>query len=161
MTVNEIIAYQYAQTSGNIYELKQKALKTELVKGYGYFGAGASVGQKVRPSQFFIDSGWKYGATSFERIKEHMHPKHELWKEYCWNRSFARMLCAAVLIAKATPSKVSSQARTVRQQANLIRVAKKHIKKIETRLEKHPEKYAQVEVWIQERNNGIVARIAA
>lgn len=161
MTVNEIIAYQYAQTSANIYELKQKALKTELVKGYGYFASGASVGQKVRPSQSLIDTGWKYGATSFEKIKEHMHPKHELWKEYCWNRSLARMLCAAVLVSKGTPSKVSSQARTARQQTSLLRAAKSHIKKTESRLEKHPEKYAQVEVWIQERNNGIVARIAA
>lgn len=157
MTSKDIIAFEYAQTASRIYDLKQQALKTVLIPSYGYYAEGSNVGQRTKPLPDEYSKGnYKHGKTNFVKITEHMSPKSPLWKEYSYTRSRARMLCVAILLAKGLSRKeIDSQRR------DLVGKAKRYIKKVENRLSKQPQQYAQVEKWLAEREDARALRAAA
>lgn len=100
------------------------------------------------------------------RAKSYMSPRHERWQEYRHAKRRATILLAARLILKANngivPAKAEigpfvsmrifrSHARTATEQKGLAYAAFRQLRKLENRLRKQPERFANVESWLKQR----------
>lgn len=96
----------------------------------------------------------------------YMSPRHERWQEYRQAKRRATILLAARLILKANngivPAKdeigpfvsmriFSSHARTATEQKGLAYAAYRQLRKLENRLRKQPQRFADVESWLKQR----------
>lgn len=97
-----------------------------------------------------------------------MSPRHERWQEYRNAKRRATILLAARLILKANngivPAKVEigpfvsmgifrSHARTATEQKGLAFAAYRQLRKLDNRLRKQPERFADVEDWLRQRES--------
>jgi len=95
-----------------------------------------------------------------------MSPKHERWQDYRNARRRATVLLAARLILKANngvvPAKdevsplisigiFRSHARTASAQKALAHSGYRYLRKIDNRLRKQPQRFAEVGMWLEQR----------
>lgn len=121
-----------------------------------------------RVSQELKDQGWRWVKVKFQRVESHMSPRHERWQEYRTAKRRATVLLAARLILKANngvvPAKeeigpfigagiVRSHARTASEQKGLAYAAYRQLRKLENRLRKQPQRFADVEGWLKQRES--------
>ena len=147
--------YLYAQTAGQIYQLKAEARKTVTVEKW------------VRDQPLSGHPGyWTCKKIQVERLVAHMSPRDERWQDYQNAKRRATLLLAARLILKANngnvPAKAEmsplismgffhSHARTASAQKALALSAYRYLRKLDNRLRKQPERFAAVEEWIRKR----------
>ena len=108
-----------------------------------------------------MDAGWIFTKVKVERVESYMSPRHERWQEYQNAKRRATIALAMRLILKASDgivpdkSEISgllsmgffrSHARTVSAQKSLAYAAYRRLRKLENRLRKQPERFADVEV---------------
>ena len=97
-----------------------------------------------------------------------MSPRHERWQEYRNAKRRATILLAARIILKANNGNVPakeeigpfvsmgifrSHARTLSQQKGLAFAAYRQLRKLENRLRKQPQRFADVESWVRQRES--------
>lgn len=95
-----------------------------------------------------------------------MSPQHERWPEYRNAKRRATLLLAARLILKANDGVVPgkeeisplismrlfrSHARTASVQKALAHSAYRYLRKLDNRLRKQPQRFADVSAWLAER----------
>ncbi len=95
-----------------------------------------------------------------------MSPRHERWREYRNAKRRATVLLAARLILKANqgivPAKEEigpfvsigifrSHARTASEQKGLAFATYRQLRKLENRLRKQPQRFADVAEWVRQR----------
>lgn len=174
MTINEVIAYLYAQKAANIHQLKAEAYKATTSEKYAYRAPDRKTFRNKRPDQQLVDAGWTYGKVQFERVESYMSPRHERWQEYRTAKRRATVLLAACLILKANngivPEKVEiaalvqmgifrSQARTASAQKSLAYAAYRLLRKLDNRLRNQSERFDAVRAWTKAREERQVANV--
>ena len=112
--------------------------------------------------------GWVSDKMKVERIVSTMSPRHERWREYRNAKRRATILLAARLILKANngivPAKAEMgpfvamgifrpHARTATEQKGLAYAAYRQLRKLENRLRKQPQRFADVAAWVKERES--------
>lgn len=165
MTTSNVIAYLYAQTSEQIFKLKQAAYQATETEKFAYRSPDGKTFRNKRPSDSLIAEGWSFGKVKFMRVQTFMSPKHELWPAYVQAKRRAQVLMAARLILRANqgvvPTKVEipsmveagaleSQAPSQTRKA-LGFSAYRLLTRVENRRQKHPEKFADVATWLEQR----------
>jgi len=156
-----VIVYQYAQTAATIHQLKTDAYKSTTDEKWAYRSPDGKTFRNKRPDQHLLDAGWIFTKVKFERVESYMSPRHERWQEYQNAKRRATTALAMRRILKAgdgiVPDKreisallsmgiFRSHARTMRAQKSLAYAAYRRLRKLENRLRKQPERFADVEV---------------
>jgi hypothetical protein len=115
-----------------------------------------------------LDEGWTFGKVKFQRVESYMSPRHERWQEYRNAKRRATLLLAARLILKVNngivPAKEEigpflsmgifrSHARTSTEQKGLAYAAYRYLRKLDNRLRKQPERFADVEARVRQRES--------
>ena len=165
-TINEVIAYLYAETADTIRQLKSDAYKSTTDEKYAYQSPDKKTFRNKRPDQRLIDAGWTYTKVKFQRIESYMSPRHERWHEYRNAKRRATVLLAMRLILKVNnqvvPEKdqisaclsmgiLRSHARRASAQKSLAYAAYRRLRNLENRLRNHPERFANVPAWVAKR----------
>lgn len=156
-----MIVYQYAQTAATIHQLKTDAYKSTTDEKWAYRSPDGKTFRNKRPNQQLLDAGWIFTKVKFQRMESYMSPRHERWQEYQNAKRRATTALAMRLILKTSDgivpdkSEISallsmgifrSHARTVSAQKSLAYAAYRRLRKLENRLRKQPERFADVEV---------------
>lgn len=156
------------QTSSTIRELKLEAFKATPDEKWVFQSPDGKRVRNNRVSQELKDRGWKWTKRKFQRVESHMSPRHERWQEYRNAKRRATVLLAARLILKANngvvPAKeevgpfiatriFGSHARTSGEQKRLAYAAYGQLRKLENRLRKQPQRFADVEAWLGQRES--------
>ena len=165
MTTSNVIAYLFAQTSDQIFKLKQSAYRGTEAEKFAYRSPDGKAFRNKRPPEELITEGWSFGKVKFIQAQTFMSPKHELWPAYLQAKRRANVLMAARLILKVNqgviPTKVEIsslvQAGALDSQA-LSRTRKtlgfsayRLLTRVENRRQKHPEKFNDVVEWLHRR----------
>ena len=158
--------YLYRRTADSIHQLKTEAYKATTEEKLAYRSPDGKSFRTNRPPQYLIDAGWVYSRVKFQRVESHMSPQHERWPEYRNAKRRATLLLAARLILKANdgvvPAKEEisplismrlfrSHARTASVQKALAHSAYRYLRKLDNRLRKQPQRFADVSAWLAER----------
>ena len=174
MTISEVIAYLYAQTSANIHQIKTEAYKATTHEKYAYRAPDGKTFRNKRPDQQLMEAGWTYGKVQFERVESYMSPRHKGWQQYRAAKRRATVLLAACLILKANNGSVPekeeiaalvqmgvfrSQARTASAQKSLAYAAYRLLRKLDNRLRNQPERFVAVGAWMSDREERQVANV--
>jgi len=156
-----VIVYTYAHTAATIHHLKSDAYKATTDEKWAYRSPDGKTFKNKRPEQQLMDAGWIFTKVKFQRMQSYMSPRHERWQEYQNAKRRATIALAMRLILKASdgivPEKQEisallsmgvfrSQARTMCAQKSLAYAAYRRLRKLENRLRKQPERFADVEV---------------
>jgi hypothetical protein len=80
-TINQVTAYQYAQTAAAIHQLKTSVYKSTTHEKYAYRSPDAQTFRNKRPPQSLMDAGWTYTKVEFQRIESYMSPRHAQGQE--------------------------------------------------------------------------------
>ena len=135
---------------------------------YPCLGMDGNTYWTIGPGQRVMQPGIVYDKKKVERIVSSMSPRHERWQEYRNAKRRATILMAARLILKANngivPAKAEigpfvsmgifrSHARTATAQKGLAFAAYRQLRKLDNRLRKQPERYAEVESWVRQRES--------
>jgi len=156
-----VIVYTYAHTAATTHHLKSDAYKATTDEKWAYRSPDGKTFRNKRPEQQLIDAGWIFTKVKFQRVESYMSPRHERWQEYQNAKRRATVALAMRLILKASDgivpdkSEISallsmgifrSQARAMSAQKSLAYSAYRRLRKLENRLRKQPERFADVEV---------------
>jgi hypothetical protein len=162
-TINQVTAYQYAQTAAAIHQLKTSVYKSTTHEKYAYRSPDAQMFRNKRPPQSLMDAGWTYTKVEFQRIESYMSPRHAQWQEYQNLKRQATVGLAMHLILKANngfvPEKreiahllsagvFRSHARTASAQKSLAYASYRRLRKLENRLRNQPERFAGVQIEV-------------
>ena len=163
-----MFVYRYAQTAETIHQLKTEAYKATTDEKWAYVSPDGKTFRNQRPPQSLIDAGWTWKKVKFQRLVSHMSPRNQRWREYQNAKHWATLLLAARLILKANdgvvPAKAEigpyvasgifrSHARTARAQKALAQSSYRYLRKIDNRLRNQPHRFAEVNPWLQKREN--------
>jgi len=165
MTISNVVAYLFAQTSDQIFNLKQTAYQATAAEKFAYRSPDAKIFRNKRPAEELITEGWIFGKVKFMRVQTFMSPKHELWPSYVQAKRRANVLMAARLILKANQGVVPTKAAISsfveagvlesqgpsRTRKSLGFSAHRLLTRVENRRQKHPEKFKEVLTWLQQR----------
>ena len=161
--------YLYARTASQIHDLKAEARTFRIEEIYPCYRDGYTYWD-IGPGQRVTQPGWISDKMKVERLVSSMSPRHERWREYRNAKRRATILLAARLILKANngivPAKeeigpfvsmgiVRSHARTASEQKGLAFAAYRQLRKLDNRLRKQPERFADVESWLRQRESEV------
>jgi hypothetical protein len=173
-TINQVTVYQYSQTAAAIHQLKANAYKSTTHEKYAYRSPDSQTFRNKRPPQSLMDAGWTYTKVKFQRIESYLSPRHTQWQEYQNLKRRATVSLAMHLILKANngfvPEKreiadllsagiFRSHARTASAQKSLGYASYRRLRKLENRLRKQPERFAEVELWLMSREQKEVPHV--
>jgi hypothetical protein len=148
--------------------LKAQAFKTNTEEKYALRSPDGEIFPNKCPERQLIDQGWTFARVKFQRVESHMSPRHERWQEYRNAKRRATILLAARLILKANNGIVPAKeeigpfvsmrifrphARTATDQKGLAFAAYRQLRKLENRLRKQPQRFAEVESWVRQRES--------
>jgi hypothetical protein len=148
--------------------LKTEAFKATTAEKWAFRSPDGKTFRNKLPNQQLMDQGWTRGKVKFQRVESCMSPRHERWQEYRNAKRRATLLLAARLILKANngivPAKEEigpfvsmgifrSHARTSSGQKGLAFAAYRQLRKLENRLRKQPQRFAEVGSWMRQRES--------
>ena len=162
VSITDVIKCQVAMQSQEIHRLKDATLEIQAVEKYVYFSADKKAMCNTRPTPAEMAAGWKLEKVSHQQVLRHISPKHPDWNRYCAAKRRASLLLTARLLLKLDTGAVPElsivrkqllQNHARRGQArSLCFAAYRHLRKLNNRLERAPEKFRYVSQWLQNQN---------
>jgi hypothetical protein len=165
VTLTEVIKFQIKQQAGNIHQLKKAHLVEEKIEKYAYIAPDGRSFRNRLPGHCEFEAGWKWGKVQFTKLLGHIAPRHPQWKNYRAAQNQASLLLTARLILKLSNGDIPSiniirnalkkggLANHARRggQRSLCYRAYRYLRKIDNRLTRAPQRFADVETWIYEQ----------
>jgi hypothetical protein len=169
VTITDVIKYQVAMQSQEIYRLKATALETQPIEKYQYISSDGKTKLDKRPEPTLAAEGWKMEKIIVERVVQHISPKHPSWQRYLAAKHRASLLLTARLLLKLGSGEVPDLpsirqmllnphlcSHAHRGQArSLCFSAYRYLRKMNNRLNRAPEKFNAVREGIQSQASDV------
>jgi hypothetical protein len=165
VTITDAIKHAIGSAAKEIQHLKTSALKVQRVKSHVYASPDGKTTRKQRPTKEEYSAGWRMIEVDFDRVIEHISPRHPDWRRYQAARRRASLLLTARIILKlggeSVPDlsvvrrglkdgRLTSHA-SPRRARSLTFAAWRYLRKLANRLERAPDKFSVVEAWVVTR----------
>ena len=160
--INDVIKYAVRSEAGRIQRIKAAALKMQTMETYVCTSPDEKTARPGRPTKAEYEAGWRLRKVPYEKVIQHISPRHPDWQRYQAARRQASLLLTARLLLKlggeSVPDLVvvrralkegglASHARNVRART-LSYAAWRYLRKLDNRLQRCPEKFRTVEEWL-------------
>jgi hypothetical protein len=159
VTITDVIKHSVRAQSERIRRLKENALKLQPLEKSVYVSADGKTTLERRPTPEDGPQGWQVAVVKFDKVIEHMSPRHPDWTRYRAAKRQASLLLTARLIVKLGSESLPPhsalrqalkenrlQSHAGRRRARqLCFAAWRYLRKLQNRLERLPEKYAVLE----------------
>lgn len=167
ITITQAIQYYVRQQSDEISRMKGEGVQRETLEKIAYVSPDGKSFIDRAHAKSAKSAGWKLAKVRYERVTGFMSPRHARWREYLEKRHRASLLLTARLILKlggeSVPAfqevaqalrhrKLRGHARRGRERRMCID-AYRYLRKLNSRLERAPEKFASVAGWLTERES--------
>lgn len=162
LTVTDLVRFLIRQESEHIYNLKQAEIKTATAKKTVWVCKGYPTieGRVATREEFTL--GYRATQVEYKKIVQTISPKSKSWAVYKGAKRQASILLTARRILKVKAGElpgVSLEESTTyalgiihgsKKPRRMTTKARKYLRKLENRLEKHPERFADAQKWAKE-----------
>jgi hypothetical protein len=167
-TIIDVIKHAVCMQSEQIRQIKSAALKIKPAKMTVYVSPDGKTTQTGRPRVEEYAAGWRMTQVEYDRVIEHISPRHSQWPRYQAARRQASLLLTARLLLKLGGESVPELpiVRRALQEGRLSRHASgkrarslsfaawRYLRKLDNRLQRRPEKFSAVDSWANGATSG-------
>ena len=171
VNITDAIKHAVCSQAERIQRIKAAALKVQPAEKYVYVSPDGKITQQRRPTKEEYLTGWRMTAVSYDKVIEHISPRHPQWQLYQAARRRASLLLTARLLLKLGGESVPdiSVVRRALKEGRLNRHASnrgsrslsfaafRYLRKLDNRLQRAPEKFSGVEAWLAARDKTCAA----
>src|SRR5262245_59386367 len=95
VTITDAIKHSIGNQAKEIMQIKRVALKLERVKKHVYASPDGKTTREKRPTKEEYAAGWEMIEVDYEKVIEHISPRHSEWCRYKAARRRASLLLTA------------------------------------------------------------------
>ena len=173
VTITDAIKHSIAVRAKEIHAIKVAALKTQSAEEYVCVSPDGKIAGKRRPTKEEYAAGWRMSQREYDKVIEHISPRHPQWRRYQAAKRQASLLLSARLLLRlggeAVPEvvavrralkegRLTMHARP-RHARSAAFAALRYLRKLDNRLHRAPERFAAVEESIALRQHRDAASI--
>ena len=160
--INDAIKYAVRSEADRIQRIKAAALKMQTAEKYVCTSPDEKITRPGRPTKAEYEAGWRIRKVPYEKVIQHISPRHPEWPRYQAARRQASLLLTARLLLKlggeSLPAlsvvrralkegSLASHAHRGRARS-LSYAAWRYLRKLDNRLQRAPEKFRTVDAWL-------------
>jgi hypothetical protein len=170
VTITDVIQCQVAMQSQEIHRIKADALEIRSVEQYYYLSPDGKTRYLIlwsqgtqSPNAEGMGAGWKVEKVVRQEVVRHISPKHPQWGRYRAAQRRASLLLTARLLLKCGGEAVPEMAVIRHQLAkqalhnharrgqarSVCFAAYRYLRKLNNRLQRAPEKFADVAIHME------------